>query len=69
MPSPTGMQIYDTHGHRLYLTGSERGAERSASHRPRGAEAIIRPSAWRSAARIPCEPSLLVLFDPVAVDG
>ncbi len=24
MPSPTGMQIYDPQGHRLYLTGSER---------------------------------------------
>ena len=25
-PSPTGMRLYDTQGHRLYLTGSERDA-------------------------------------------
>ena len=31
MPSPTGMQIYDTQGHRLYLTGSERAAFRTAA--------------------------------------
>jgi hypothetical protein len=31
MPSPTGMQIYDTQGHRLYLTGSERAAFRQAA--------------------------------------
>ena len=31
MPSPTGMQIYDPHGHRLYLTGSERAAFRTAA--------------------------------------
>ena len=30
MPSPTGMQIYDTQGHRLYLTGSERATFRTA---------------------------------------
>src|SRR5262245_50401575 len=31
MPSPTGMQIYDRQGHRLYLTGSERAAFRTAA--------------------------------------
>ena len=31
MPSPTGMQIYDPQGHRLYLTGSERAAFRTAA--------------------------------------
>ena len=31
MPSPTGMQIYDSQGHRLYLTGSERAAFRTAA--------------------------------------
>ena len=31
MPSPTGMQMYDRQGHRLYLTGSERTAFRTAA--------------------------------------
>ena len=31
MPSPTGIQIYDPQGHRLYLTSSERAAFRSAA--------------------------------------
>jgi integrase/recombinase XerD len=31
MHAPTGMQIYDTQGHRLYLTGSERAAFRAAA--------------------------------------
>ena len=34
MPSPTGMQIYDPQGHRLYLTGSERAAFRTAAEPP-----------------------------------
>jgi len=34
MPSsPTGMRLYDTQGHRLYLTGSERDAFRGAAER------------------------------------
>jgi integrase/recombinase XerD len=32
-PSPTGMRLYDTQGHRLYLTGSERDAFRRAAER------------------------------------
>ena len=32
-PSPTGMRLYDTHGHRLYLTGSERDAFRRAAEK------------------------------------
>ena len=31
MPSPAGRQIYDPQGHRLYLTGSERAAFRTAA--------------------------------------
>jgi hypothetical protein len=31
MPSSTGMQIYDLHGHRLYLIWSERAAFRTAA--------------------------------------
>jgi integrase/recombinase XerD len=31
MAHTTGMQIYDPHGHRLYLTGSERAAFRAAA--------------------------------------
>jgi len=35
-PSPTGMRLYDTQGHRLYLTSSERDAfRRAAEHAPR----------------------------------
>ena len=35
-PSPTGMQLYDTTGHRLYLTSSERDAfRRAAEQAPR----------------------------------
>src|SRR5262249_12604405 len=30
-PSPTGMRLYDTQGHRLYLTASEREAFRKAA--------------------------------------
>ena len=30
-PSPTGMRLYDTQGHRLYLTGSEREAFRKGA--------------------------------------
>src|SRR5687767_6806261 len=30
-PPPTGMRLYDTQGHRLYLTGSEREAFRKAA--------------------------------------
>src|SRR5436853_820668 len=30
-PSPTGMRLYDTQGHRLYLTSSERDAFRKAA--------------------------------------
>jgi integrase/recombinase XerD len=32
-PSPTGMRLYDTQGHRLYLTGSERDAFRRAAEK------------------------------------
>jgi integrase/recombinase XerD len=32
-PSPTGMRLYDTQGHRLYLTGSERDAFRKAAEK------------------------------------
>jgi integrase/recombinase XerD len=32
-PSPTGMRLYDTQGHRLYLTSSERDAFRRAAER------------------------------------
>jgi integrase/recombinase XerD len=35
-PSPTGMRLYDTQGHRLYLTSSERDAfRRAAEQAPR----------------------------------
>jgi integrase len=35
-PSPTGMRLYDTQGHRLYLTGSERDDfSRAAEKAPR----------------------------------
>ena len=30
-PSPTGMRLYDTQGHHLYLTGLERDAFRGAA--------------------------------------
>ena len=32
-PSPTGMRLYDTQGHRLYLTSSERDAFRGAAEK------------------------------------
>jgi integrase/recombinase XerD len=32
-PSPTGMRLYDTQGHRLYLTGSERDDFRRAAEK------------------------------------
>src|SRR5918992_1100798 len=32
-PAPTGMQLYDRHGHRLYLTSSERDAFRKAAEK------------------------------------
>jgi integrase len=32
-PSPTGMRLYDTQGHRLYLTSSERAAFRKAAEK------------------------------------
>jgi integrase/recombinase XerD len=32
-PSSTGMRLYDTQGHRLYLTGSERDAFRKAAEK------------------------------------
>src|ERR687890_2462238 len=32
-PSPTGMRLYDTQGHRLYLTDSERDAFRRAAEK------------------------------------
>jgi integrase len=32
-PSPTGMRLYDTQGHRLYLTSSEREAFRKAAEK------------------------------------
>ena len=32
-PSPTGMRLYDTQGHRLYLTGSERDDFRKAAEK------------------------------------
>ena len=43
MPSPTGMQIYDPHGHHLYLTGSERAAFRTAAE---AAPREVRTSCW-----------------------
>ena len=43
MPSPPGMQIYDTQGHRLSLTGSERAAFRPAAE---AAPREVRTSCW-----------------------
>ena len=41
-PSPTGMRLYDTQGHRLYLTGSERDAFRRAAEKtPQGSPHLL----------------------------
>ena len=53
MSSPTGMQIYDTQGHRLSLTGSERAAFRQATE---AAPREVRTSCW-TLLSTGCRPS------------
>jgi integrase len=53
MPSPTGLQIYDPQGHRLYLTGSERTAFRTAAE---AAPREVRTYCW-TLLHTGCRPS------------
>ena len=64
MPSPTGMQIYDTQGHRLYLTGSERAAFRTAAE---AAPREVRTYCW-TLLYTGCRPSEALALTADRVD-
>ena len=64
MPSPTGMQIYDPQGHRLYLTGSERAAFRSAAE---AAPREVRTYCW-TLLYTGCRPSEALALTAERVD-
>ena len=64
MPSPTGMQIYDLHGHRLYLTGSERAAFRTAAE---AAPREVRTYCW-TLLYTGCRPSEALALTADRVD-
>ena len=64
MPSPTGMQIYDPHGHRLYLTGSERAAFRTAAE---AAPREVRTYCW-TLLYTGCRPSEALALTADRVD-
>jgi integrase len=65
MPSPTGMQIYDPHGHRLYLTGSERAAFRTAAE---AAPREVRTYCW-TLLYTGCRPSEALALTADRVDA
>ena len=64
MPSPTGMQIYDPQGHRLYLTGSERAAFRTAAE---AAPREVRTYCW-TLLYTGCRPSEALALTADRVD-
>ena len=64
MPSPTGMQIYDQQGHRLYLTGSERAAFRTAAE---AAPREVRTYCW-TLLYTGCRPSEALALTADRVD-
>ena len=64
MRSPTGMQIYDTQGHRLYLTGSERAAFRTAAE---AAPREVRTYCW-TLLYTGCRPSEALALTADRVD-
>ena len=64
MPSPTGMQIYDPQGHRLYLTGSERAAFRQAAE---AAPREVRTYCW-TLLYTGCRPSEALALTADRVD-
>ena len=63
-PSPTGMQIYDSQGHRLYLTGSERAAFRTAAE---AAPREVRTYCW-TLLYTGCRPSEALALTADRVD-
>src|SRR5437763_8733664 len=64
MTPTTGMQIYDTHGHRLYLTGAERAAFRAAAER---APRAVRTYCW-TLLYTGCRPSEALALTADRVD-
>ena len=64
MPAPTGMQIYDPQGHRLYLTGSERAAFRTAAE---AAPREVRTYCW-TLLYTGCRPSEALALTADRVD-
>ena len=64
MPSPTGMQIYYPQGHRLYLTGSERAAFRTAAE---AAPREVRTYCW-TLLYTGCRPSEALALTADRVD-
>ncbi len=64
MTPTTGMQLYDTHGHRLYLTGAERAAFRAAAAR---APREVRTYCW-TLLYTGCRPSEALALTADRVD-
>ncbi len=64
LPSPTGMQLYDSQGHRLYLTSSERAAFRSAAE---AAPREVRTYCW-TLLHTGCRPSEALALTADRVD-